>query len=792
MNTSVIKTWALLITLIVMCLSSVADTLILTGDTYSQDSDDTPNTGIWGQKIYVPEDVVQLTNITWYWKFSNKNDYNQDYLRVGIMNDPPPANADKAHYIDYYSFEWGQSFPPGATLYKTPLYGENSSGTFGVNVTPETFYWIVLIDENGQVNSDDANFPLGADPGLDTWRLQRNSGGAWSAWADEYDKNLSFDLYANVYNCTTSGAENVEETTADLVGYLSSTAGTTVTMGFWVGNATQTATTIERNITMGVATDGNNTHSLTGLNSSHYYYFRPWILSDYGFKISTEEGTFLTKPYAPKNLTTASSNATNVTLTWDNVTAGPLGAQNQTSVLVYSTSDFPISVDAGTVAYNGSAEEYTLEGLSPITTYYFSVFTYINDSGSPFYWWYSDLFGSTSNVTAGSNYSVSIRWECNSSVVNLNDGGSHLFTLEKADGTILNSSYRTDADGEFNVTSVEGAQVATFMYNNTIFRAVLISPTTTNITIFIPCGDIGSDVGDITPVTIFFLDFSGALTPDNEAIGFLYRYLNGTQQYMYMNFLQADLAMRTFLNIGTTYYVGVGCRVFSQPNLGPLTIYEDEYTINVFYNETVNNSYVQLFEIETGWTGTTLYFDFLDPTHAGTSGVQNTSISLMYLFNNTVIETEDQPVPWNFNYTYPNLNTSSGYRVQTTVTYTTSQQNWTTTFTRVYLPFSSLIIINDVDYVDSILNQTLGGPPIQFDGQIVTWTTLIAMVIITFFMFLFSPRYIGMVIFGTGILLGFLKAPMNLLSESVFPWSAVGLILLVGFLAFTLMRRNEP
>ncbi len=771
----------------------MAESLVQTASTYSQDSDDiTGNTNYYAQKIdnISDPDLKKLTNITWYWKFANKNEYEWDDLNVGIMNDPLPANPDVSHYIDYSKFDWSQAFPAGATLYTTALHGEN--GTDGINVTFGGSYWLVLIDSNGHNPSAKANWPLGADPGIEYLRLLHNAGGTWSADASEYGKNLSYSLYGDTYNTTTTGAANVEETTADLVGWLNSTCGVSVTMGFWLGNASQTLTTIEQNITLGSAVTGNNSHSLTGLNHSHYYYYRPWILSSYGFKTSSEEGTFLTKPMAPGNLTATFHNATNITLAWDNVTgSGPLEAQNQTTVIVYSQTDYPITADGGTVGYNGTDEGCTIEGLSAVTKYYFSAFSYINDSGSPFYWWYSDLFGMTTNTTAGNNYTVFIRWECNNSVINLNDGNAHFYTLEKADGTVLNSSFIAEADGEWNITALEDAQVFTFLYNNTIFRSTLIDPTDTNITIWIPCGDIGTDVGDITPVTIFFIDFSGALTPENQALGYLYRYQNGTTQYMYMGYLQADLAIRTFLTIGTTYYVGVGCSVFTQHNLGPITVYEDEYTVNVFYNESINHSYLQLLDIAYGWSGTTLYFDLEDTTHIGGEGVINSTVYLYSLFNNTLVDTEYQPVPWNYNYTIAGLNTSWGYRLKANITYSTPEENWTTYIFRVYLPWSQDVIIDDTDYIESVLNQTLGDTPLQHDGDRVGWAAIIGMGIVTFFVFLFSPKYIGFGIMGTGIILAFLKTPLNLLSDAVFPWGAIGLVIVIGFLAFILMRKED-
>jgi len=190
----------------------------------------------------------------------------------------------------------------------------------------------------------------------------------------------------NTYHFTTGGvitnnATNVEETTATLSGSIIGSNG--MTCGFWYNTSTTSSSDFGNNVTVsGTFDDGETfTKAVTGLTSGDYYYVRAWnYKSGIDFFNSTNETYFLTKPYAPFNVS-ASISENNISITWDNAT---INVTNRTNHVRYKTTGYPTSVTDGTLLYNDSTINVTMVyWYTPGVTYYFSIWTYINESGSP-------------------------------------------------------------------------------------------------------------------------------------------------------------------------------------------------------------------------------------------------------------------------------------------------------------------------------------------------------------------------------------------------------------------------
>jgi len=225
----------------------------------------------------------------------------------------------------------------------------------------------------------------------------------------------------------TSETTNVGETIATLNGYLGS--GSTVTCGFWIGNVSTNNTNFEQNVTCTGTFNAGQTFSkaVTGLSSGEYYYVRAWTTTDSVFNATTNETYFITIPQGPTSLSVTGQTPTSVSLSWTNAS---VYTTNHTTIIKYSTTSLPTVWSQGTEGANTSASSATIEGLSLDQSYYFSAFTYINASGSPFYQIHSSDYVWTTSGTAGGNYNITIRYEnTTNGLVDLTDGCYHTLIL---------------------------------------------------------------------------------------------------------------------------------------------------------------------------------------------------------------------------------------------------------------------------------------------------------------------------------------------------------------------------
>ena len=222
---------------------------------------------------------------------------------------------------------------------------------------------------------------------------------AWSLKAGIGFFNASTDeetFTTKEISVTTNTSTSVEETTATLEGYNIGLDG--ATCGFWYNTTTGLYSEGVNVSSSGTYNDGEEfTKAVTGLTPGAYYHIRAWSLkAGIGFFNASSETYFLTKPYAPFNVS-ASISENNISLTWDNAT---IDVTNRTNHVRYKTTGYPSSITDGTLLYNDSSINSTaIYWYSPGVTYYFSIWTYINESGSPAYFKFSSS-SNNSNVSA--------------------------------------------------------------------------------------------------------------------------------------------------------------------------------------------------------------------------------------------------------------------------------------------------------------------------------------------------------------------------------------------------------
>lgn len=788
MSTNVIKIILIsFFALLILCVSAQAIERFFWNEDYSDDMTLNEDGFIYYQNFTVPSGIVNITQIRMGGMFKSEWGGLNGFLKVGIFENPMPTpeNFSWTNALDYEEIAPHEL----STYFSRCSY--NFTMSDGAFVAGPATYVVALeldITDSGEVETgyyNDATMPtkyryMYADPSATPY--------SWSAPAT---RNLSIWVYGERYGMLTFTNSSIEESSATLGVNLTGDAGESTTVGVWVGTSSTSKTAFIKNVTISsTATAGTYTKSITGLVPGTYYYYRGWATNGFGFINDTSEGYFMTKPNPPDDLTLRYRNATNATFTWTNATHN---VSDQTTVIIYSTEGYPQWTgtawsNSGTVGYNGTDEFCTIEGLEADSTYFYSAYTYINGSGSPFYWWYSDLFDYVGAEPVVGDYTIYIRWECNDSLVIL--GGlyqNHTFRFLNSSGEELNESH--PYTNPFYHSPLDVPELAEFKYNNTYYRNVIVDPGEYNVTIYVPCGEEGYDIGDVTGVSIFFNDYTGLLTPEHEAIGFLYRYNGSTKEYIHMDYLQADKAIRTYVTIGETYHVGVGCSYFTKYDLRELLILEDynEYWVDVVYIKNDTGTIYLIANISKGWDGDTMYLDIFDKTHSGEYGIQNASISLYYLSNDTLANFTYEGVPWDFNYTWEG-NTSVSYYAILNVVYLSSEESWNGTI-YIYWLSTGETIVSDSSYIDDVFDSTLGISPIYYGDETISWTALIVICVITFLLFVFSPRYVGMCIMSIGIVLAFLKLGIGIIPDSTLSTGVIVIIVLLGFLSFLVMRR---
>ena len=600
----------------------------------------------------------------------------------------------------------------------------------------------------------------------------------------------------NFSDSETLNATLVEIDTATLQGSLVD-GGADITCGFWLGNVSTNSTNFEQNVTCsGTYTSGETfLKAVTDLTVGEYYYVRSWSNNGYVLNVSDTETYFLTKPNKPLSLTVTGYDATEISLSWVNSSIGT--GTNRTTVIVSSTTNYPTTVPGGTIRYNGTNDHVTVAGLDNFTRYFFSAFTYINDTGSPFFWHYSDGYAFAEGETMGMYYNVFVRYEGNGTLINLSDASmTHTFHADKISGVVLFASNPDNATGTFTFYSEEIVAIAEFSYNNVCIRSA--EPVGSNITFYISTAERGVESGNLTNVGIHFNDFSSLLSIKNHPMAWVYKY-NGSEKWIiHKEYLQADMYLRPWLVIDETYHVGVSCDLFEISDLRELSIYADDtFEIDVFYSDVTASRWYNVISIENGWYDTgVLYVKFNDFTHSGSDGVQNATIFLYYADNHTLIESVDSLVigfPWSFTYTKADLNHNYSYYVNISVNYINIATNdtWNGTIHLNFLAFSHTTI--SLDSLDDKLDDTIGKSPFYVieggEEKILVWSACILMFFAMIPLMMFGKDFAGLGVVGCGIVL-FVFNSSAIETASIQNGLLAGFLVIFGILVL-MMRGNK-
>lgn len=205
------------------------------------------------------------------------------------------------------------------------------------------------------------------------WSYDSTSG----YYSDGYD-TMSGSTSANP-SVTTGDATNVSISTADLNAIVTGDGGEYCSVRFQYGETDSYGTNTDWVCCYYIS--DSVTQRIEGLDVDTTYHFRAQIYNNNtgdSSPVSGSDNTFTTVDDVGNvtNFTAEATSSTEIYLSWSKA-AGSLF-----TVVRYELGSYPSTITDGESAYYGEYVEYTLDGLDPGTTYYFSAWGYAPDDYS--------------------------------------------------------------------------------------------------------------------------------------------------------------------------------------------------------------------------------------------------------------------------------------------------------------------------------------------------------------------------------------------------------------------------
>ena len=554
-------------------------------------------------------------------------------------------------------------------------------------------------------------------------------------------------------------ATDVTETTATLNGYLVNDSNLSVECGFWLGNVSTNATNFEQNISGGSFTAGSTTATATSLAVGTYYYIRSWANTSYGFNVSSNETYFLTNPNPPSSFTATVTSPSSIQLTWTNSSVG--NHTNQSVYIRYTTGAPVTDRTQGTFGANESNwPNVTISGLSGDTVYNFTAWTYANASGSPFFMKWSSLT-TTSAITEGGTYNITVRYENESSSgnipVDLSIWGKHRFNIHYAnltDWVEFNNSFvsssvigyfDTSSSGNFSFitnTTVEFIELLWNWSNGSTYQCSrIIKPLATerNITFYIrtnlPVYGVSSGYlnDSLVPYTYSFKDPSAVFQTASELDSYADIYTfnsSGERLTIHREYFDAQDKVYPMLVGCKKYFIGVGCEALTIDRIAvaptPCAISTDTTPdpITIPVLEDISYAFFEVINIEQGWRGDNIngfYVSFYNTffnTNSVTFRVWDDNGT--YVYNET--STSDIK-----NFTY----TQACKLYQYNYTITVDSDTWDSNQSIEGFLYPGMEAITDIASLNDFLNKTLGYTPFinTETGKEIPWSWIIVFMI---------------------------------------------------------------
>lgn len=602
----------------------------------------------------------------------------------------------------------------------------------------------------------------------------------------------------------------IDATTASIYGQ--NNPNSNATCGFWIGNQTTSSSSFEQNISVaGTYSPGASfNYTLAGLDEGKYYHVRAWSSNTTSFDAATNESYFLTYPNPPSSFTASYNSPSSLLLTWTNATTD---ATNKSVYIRYSTASIPTTLTSGIELVNISSDHYLVEGLEINTQYYFTAWTYINDSHSPILSTYSTDYVWTQRTTSGGSYNISIKWE-NASYhnVNLTRGAYHSLIVTYTNYTQYNYwnssgelSYNEtmiishdDKNGLLTINATDTPLFLTFTWNDTSNQTYScrrinviggILDNETDITFYVrtnlPVYGISTAFlnDSLIPYSYSFEDKTGLFMTQAgiDAYTYIYTYSNdGTRQYIHEEFWDATDQIYPWLIYDKTYFFGVASSQLIIDQAGVVSVSsttDPQLIIDYQEDETYFvDDYISIFG---RWMagGTGLYTHYID---SSTSTV-SVNFSVFYLSNDTFRYGKTVYNDFNENFSYLLADQSTQYYVNITFDNTLFFENKTVTIT--FLPDINTSF--DAEELDDLLNLILGDPAVRNQsGDFVPWLYVVIAIIAFIILVSFNEYHAAGSIVLTGIWL--MGAGAFFTGLSVIGFLSGAILMAIGFLLITL------
>lgn len=459
--------------------------------------------------------------------------------------------------------------------------------------------------------------------------------------------------------------------------------GATYNAGFWIrANAAPTDKDFDYNFTAGTGynylTKPNVWYNISGLATGTYYYVRMWC---YDGHLAFNNSYMLTKPNSATSLQLIDLSSSSAHLKWINPTV-PNGTLY--AVCRYSASSYPISPIAGSAGFNTTQTPATyghgnVTGLSPGTTYYFSVFSYLEDSGSPLLHSFAGTYAGIVGNTSGGIYNLTFLREhfITDTIFNHADQstihGLFVYYENKTEYNYFDwdDNYKQtqgiygkrNSDTQYILLNCTQTPLSfRFVWNNSgnlplnrtyvCDRTLIPANNNKNLTFHV-CIDrsvYGESTafwnGSLVPYTISITDYSGYFLTEPGFTSYLYIYTyneTGHTQYIDMEYIDSYNRVYPWLEYGTKYYWGIGNEnlVLHQVGIVPTSEYTQNINLIVRYTPL---TYDVDYTIHTGRInphkdGVWLLFDSDEPDIMDSVDVRiydSTNLSLVYSGNSAV------------------------------------------------------------------------------------------------------------------------------------------------------------
>lgn len=270
-----------------------------------------------------------------------------------------------AEYSDYASLSQG-------TLYYVELERDEAVGTYG------TIYAYICTGDywdDGGTQIDTISVALNTSKKDFRYIYSINSlnDGDNTKTITGYMQNLDLqEAGVSAPTVVTNAASSVEETTATLSGNITATGGENCTRWFeW--DTLSGAPYSDNWSDAGTHGVGNYTHGITGLDKGEGYYYRASANNSAGWGYGSEV-FLITKPDPATSFIATDNGTTWISTSWSN------GDGMDYVEIRYSDVTYPTDNTSGSLGYWGSGTTANVTGLSPSTTYFFSIFTHATEN----------------------------------------------------------------------------------------------------------------------------------------------------------------------------------------------------------------------------------------------------------------------------------------------------------------------------------------------------------------------------------------------------------------------------